>query len=355
MKRAAVVLVAALLIVTTLSADEDSARYFADRAGKALEEKQFDDAERLYNKALGELDDFPPAMLGLARVAHAQGNKDVAASRLENCLLECARGMLTVEKRDVRDQAEALLRKIEPARLDFRQAVDFYVGELMTLAHRDEQSCPDVARRCCRRILAVRPEHAVAAAMLKRVGAGSGAGSKSGNETSLFNGVDFTGWTAKPPIWSVSNGNIRGHAPSTTNYARTTTELKGDYTLVVDARIEKRIVSGSLWCLYFGMRGVYDCCIVSFFEEKIRFARYLGTARDLETFFIVENFQVSGGFDNREWHTVRIDVKGDTATVHLNGKKLGEHKGTPGQFDGFTGLMVQGSTLEVRRIATLKR
>jgi hypothetical protein len=57
-------------------------------------------------------------------------------------------------------------------------------------------------------------------------------------KVAVFNGKDFTGWTADPKFWKVENGEIVGSASENHDYSyATTTRAVGDFRLVVKIKL----------------------------------------------------------------------------------------------------------------------
>jgi 3-keto-disaccharide hydrolase len=354
MRRVTVLATLALLLVSPLAAEEEAARYFVDRGTKALDEQKFHESERFFNKALVEESGFPAALFGLARVAHARGDKNLAAGRLEACIEACGRGATTADRDKVRKAAESLLAKVDRPRLDFMRAVQAYTRALMSLARRSIESSPDLARRCVERILKVCPNHAEAQALQPKLGAGAAA-ELPDNAVALFNGKDLTGWAADPPTWTVKDGLLVGHGPDHAYYGRTKATESGDYTLIFEFRITKDWGEDPLISLIFGMRGVYERWHLSVFDTKFRLCHYPnGNADAMEKLDEIFGYQLPGGFDRTKWSTVRIVVKGDIATFYANGNKLFERRSRAKAFDGFVGLVIQECTAEFRKIAVIR-
>lgn len=350
MRRLALLTILVLVLASPLAGDEDAAHYFVDRGRKVLATKDWDEAERLFQKALAELPGLPTALLGLAEASHGRGDRKTAAARLEACLDACDENP-GEDSAGVRKTAEGLLQKIDRARLEFRRAAAGYVSALRSLAHRSRTSSPDLARRCLERILKVRPDDAQARALLADLG-DAPAPRSSGD--GLFNGKDLGEWLADPPVWTVKEGVILAHAPTHAYWCRTKRELKGDYALEFEARITASHGADPAISMIFGMRALYDRWNVTCYDTKFRLVHYPGDPDKQEKLDEARYFQIPGGLDRTKWFTFRIAVKGDAATFSANGHTLFERKMTAGEFDGFVGLVVQECTAEFRRVALVK-
>ena len=81
-RAAAVVAAVAVLVAASFHAlaDRDSAKYFEERADKALRAKEWGEAEQGYRKALTEDPTYHPARYGLGEALLGAGQRDAAVA-----------------------------------------------------------------------------------------------------------------------------------------------------------------------------------------------------------------------------------------------------------------------------------
>ena len=166
MSRAAILLLAALCLGGASYADEEAASYFAGRGAKAEGNDKWAEARSHYLKSLAELDGYVPALLGLARVAHAEGNAGEAVERLEACLAQPESRTLGRDERTALAAAKQLLEKIDRPRSELRRIQNDYITALMALARQSAKTKPLVARECAERVLKLSPVHPSARELL---------------------------------------------------------------------------------------------------------------------------------------------------------------------------------------------
>ena len=77
-----------LLMTAVVAADEETARYFLDRATSALDANRLDDAEKMFKRSLSEHKDYAPTLFGLAVLARRREQPKLAISHLEACLAQ---------------------------------------------------------------------------------------------------------------------------------------------------------------------------------------------------------------------------------------------------------------------------
>jgi tetratricopeptide (TPR) repeat protein len=360
--RRATILVLAVLVLgpgSRLAADEDSAAYFTSRGRKALEAGRLDEAAGHFQKALGEAAEFPDAMLGLAEVALARGEKAEAARRLEACLMRCRRGLPVQGVYEVRTRAEELLRKVERPRLEYCLLREEYADRLLSLAQRSEEKAPDLSRRCVDRILKICPDRAEALELRKRLGGGAApaeaaAAAPPGKGEPLFNGRDLEGWVGLGLTWQVKDGILTGRASENAYLLRKNRQLEGDYTVEYELRFVKDLGKDPMVSLIFGMTGEHEKWNVLMFKQRCYLEHDHGGADRQVRVGKREFFQISGGFDPSAWNRIRVQVRGRKLTCFANGKELfGYASPEEGAFDGMVALVVQDCHFELRRLALL--
>jgi tetratricopeptide (TPR) repeat protein len=358
MRPAVLLLLALSVAAAAVLADEDAARYFTDRGRKALEKKDYEEAEKLFRQALGQHDGYLPAMVGIAEAAIGKGEKDTAIAQLVACLEHAEGAKPSGEAKAARDRAEALLRELDPARLEFRLISEHYVRKLLGLARSHAKKDPGLARRCAERVLKIVPDHAEARKILSggppAPKPAPTADAKPG-EKRLFNGKDLSGWAGRGKEWRVESGAIVCTAVDCALWIRSKEEIKGDYTLGVEMRFRKDMAGGSpRLAVFFGVRSDIDRFALGAFINSVMLDRRQPTAERVKL-AKAESYEISSSFDRNQWNLYRMVVEQSKVTVYVNKRKLFTHQAEAGAFDGFVGLVTQDCTGEFRRIVVNER
>ncbi len=174
--------------------------------------------------------------------------------------------------------------------------------------------------------------------------------------TSLFNGKDLTGWKAPEPnpYWKVVDGVLTGdNAADKKGSMLYTTESYGDFELEADCRWTGEIDSG-------------------FMFRKPELQMQIGVSRSLKkdmtgSFYVGKYPEESQAKEAGklikpdDWNTFKLEVKGDTVTVWINGTRASQYKDAEGKYQkpGPVGLQIHGGlamkvefrNLRVRRLA----
>ena len=345
MRRIALLLL--LLPAAPLNADLDTAFFFVRKARDALAEEDHDKAEHWCQRALEEEKDFAPALLALADIAQARGDRAQARKRLEACIAQDDEGLSGEERRAIRT-ARLQLKKLEPARFEFESLADEYVRKVLALARREAKKDPQLARECFRNVLLVDPTNAEAKGELESGEEGTPEG------TPLFNGKDLEGWTGSEPVWTVRNGHLFGRVEDTANINRHKRDVRGDYSLVCELRVEEDIGDDPLFGIVFGVRGSYDHFGLWIWPESWRLEHQTGEHQRSD--LARRTFRRHGRKYSRfDWNTYRIDVDEKRVTGFVNGRKIWSTSGAIRPLDGCVGFWVQEQAVEIRRFELIER
>ncbi|MHC4135388.1 MAG: family 16 glycoside hydrolase [Planctomycetota bacterium] len=336
-----------LLLVVPVNADPDTALFFAKKARDAAAQEDYDKAEHWCQRALEEEEDFAPALLALADIAQARGNRAQALKHLEACIAQEKESLSDEERLAVR-KARLQLKKLEPARFAFERLADEYVRKVLALARREAKKNPELARECWRNVLLVDPTNAEATGKL------GPAGETQREGTLLLNGKDLDGWTGSEPAWTVRNGHLFGRVADAANINRHKREIRGKYSLVCELRVREDIGDDPLFGIVFGVRSSYDHFGLWIWPESWRLEHQTGEHERSElarrTF---RSHKVK--YSRFDWNTYRIDVDDKRITSFVNGKKVWSTSGAIRSLDGCVGCWVQEQAVEIRKFQLIER
>jgi len=336
-----------LLPVVPSYADADTALYFLKKARAAADEEDYDRAEHWCQRALEEEKDFAPALLALADIAQARGDRAQALKRLEACIAQDDEDLSDAERQAVRE-ARQKLKKLDPARFEFERLADEYVRKVLALARRSAKKKPQLARECWRNVLLVDPANAEAAAGLGSADEAPRAG------TALFNGKDLTGWDGAAPEWTVQDGRLVGRAEDAAYINRHKGEIRGKYSLVCELRVEEDCGKTPFVGILFGLHDHHDHFGLWIWTDAWILAHMTGANQHSE--LARRTFRTQKAkYDRFDWNTYRIDVDGKRITSFINGRKVWSTSGAIRALDGFVGFLVQDQAVEIRKFELIER
>jgi hypothetical protein len=137
----------------------------------------------------------------------------------------------------------------------------------------------------------------------------------------IFNGTDLSGWRCEPNLhWKVADGILVGQSDAEKKGSLLSTEREyGDFIFETDVRWSGEIDSGVLFRkpqiqVQFGVsRSLKKDMTCSFYTGGKDKYPEAGHAKGIDRLLKVG-----------DWNTVRIQAKGTTFTVWLNGEKVSE-------------------------------
>lgn len=154
----------------------------------------------------------------------------------------------------------------------------------------------------------------------------------------IFNGKDLTGWKVPEPnpFWKVVDGVLVGENDEAKKGSMLYTEQSfGDFVIECDVRWRGEIDSGIMFRkpelqLQFGVsRSLQRDLTCSFYTGGKDKYPEAGQAKGIEKLF-----------KEGAWNTVRMEVKGDTYTVWLNGRQVSQYTDAKYAQPGPIGLQI---------------
>jgi tetratricopeptide (TPR) repeat protein len=336
-----------LLLLVPVNADQDTALFFLKKAQDATAREDYDKAEHWCRRALEEEKDFAPALLALANVAQARGDRAQALKHLEACIARDDESLSDAESQAVR-KARLKLKQLDGARFEFERLADGYVRKVLALARREAKKKPQLARECWRNVLLVDPTNAEAAGKLGSADVAPQEG------TALFNGRDLAGWSAKEPAWTVKNGILASRQEDTASVTRHKQEIRGKYSLVCELRVVEDAGKGPFVGILFGLHSKYDHFGLWIWPDSWQLEHMTGENEYSE--LATRRFRTfKGKYSRFDWNTYRIDVDGKRVTGYVNGTKIWSTSGAIRELEGFAGFLVQEQAVEIRKFQLIQR
>jgi hypothetical protein len=152
----------------------------------------------------------------------------------------------------------------------------------------------------------------------------------------IFNGLDFSGWTLpEQPYWKVVDGVIVGQSDEQKKGSMLYTEKSyGDVIVEGEVRFTGEIDSG------FMLRKP---------EVQVQIGVSRSLKRDMTCSFYVGTYPEEAQAPRAaellkpgEWNRIRVEAKGDTFTVWLNGEKVSQYTSATYKDPGPIGLQIHG-------------
>lgn len=157
----------------------------------------------------------------------------------------------------------------------------------------------------------------------------------SGELPSIFNGKDLTGWKTPAPesYWKVVDGVLVGESDDAKKGSMLYTEKNyGNVAVEAEVRWTGDIDSGIM---------------VRKPEIQLQIGTSRSLKRDMTCCFYVGKYPEEGQAKGKDellkvgdWNKIRLEAKGDTYTVWLNGKKVTEYTNTGSKEQGPIGLQI---------------
>ena len=339
-----------LLLAAGARGDEETALFFVSRAKGALRDADLTKAEDWLHRALKEEKDYAPALLLCAEVAQRRGRAAEALTHLEACLAQENSANLSDEEKRAIKEARTRLKKLDAARFQFQEMVENHTSKLLALAEKSAEKDPELARECWRTVQLLDPDNAMAKSRL-----GDHGGEKLQEEgTDLLAGEDRAKWTGRGPEWEIKEDNLVGKLPDGASVNRYKREIRGDYSVVCEARVLEDIGKDPVFGILFGLRGSYDHFGFWLWPESWRLEHQTGERERDELH--KRTFRThKRGYDRYAWNAYRVDVEDGRITGFVNGKKVFSTSGAVRSLDGFLGLWVQEQAVEIRKFVLIEK
>ena len=162
----------------------------------------------------------------------------------------------------------------------------------------------------------------------------------TGSLPSIFNGRDLSGWTAasEPAYWTVVDGAIVGQSDDRRKGSMLYTEKSyGDVIVESEVRFTGEVDSGIM---------------VRKPELQVQIGVSRSLKRDMTCSFYTGTYPEEARAQKAaellrpgEWNRIRVEAKGDTFTVWLNGVQVSRYKDTKYAEPGPIGLQIHANVL----------
>lgn len=336
-----------LLLAPFARGDEEVAQFFLKQAREAIDAGDLDKAAHWIGRAKKkEEGDYAPALLLAADVAMRRGRREEAVRCLEAALARGGRDGLSASERLAVREAKKKLAELDAARFELQKILDEYVRKVVGVARASDDA--ELTRACWKSVLLVRPGHAEAKKGLGGLAPELDAGD------AIFNGKDFDGWNGSDPSWTVKRDVLTGTVEDGGNVNRFETAVKGDYSIVCEARVEEDRGPVPGFAILFGLKHTYDH--FGLWVKADEWTYQQSTKPGAFDSLASRKFRnEDDDFDRFPWNTYRIDVQGKRVTAYVNGKRLFSTSGAIRALDGWVALLVQDQTAQFRNVRLVRK
>jgi tetratricopeptide (TPR) repeat protein len=343
MRHALLVLLTLLCTLSAATADPDIAAFLTEKGDAELKKKKWDAAIEQFEKATEEEADWVPALLGLGEAWFGKGEKATAAEYFFQVLAIAAEDPKAVEETQ-RNQAERRLEDIDDKAYALRSQRATYIRDLMELAESVKEKDPIAALRAAERVLAVKPDHEEAAALVAELsGEDSGRAGEPGDSTSLA-AKGLESWLHKEgDVWKVEGKALTTDARSGfASNVITARKFNGAYTLEGSFSVSDTKDTWQAGIVF----GCHDdgSCILFAVENDGKARIYVYTpGKELEPLYS-EDVR----FDENKANRISAVVTPEKVIFKLNGKTIFDRGSTAERGSGYGGVFANGTRLSVK-------
>lgn len=331
--------------------DAAAAKACADRGAAHLEKGELDPARAEFEAALAKREDYPPALLGLARIDVATERPERAIPRLGRCLDQAGAADLDPGAAAAIEEAQVLLAKLDAPRAELRKLLRDHQVSLLHVADRYGEKDPACAAWAMERILAVTPGCREASRRLREIGP---LRALAPGEPEVFFDGGPTKHFQMHDIWQIGNGVLSGDPGSSGFLIGANANLKGDYMLEADLRVTDRSRRNGFVGIFFASTALalhHEFAIAgdgfTLFRSRNGMSQ-LATRRYDET--EVRDFDPTG------WHRYRVLVTGRRIRASADGRIVLDFEVEADvSLDGALGLNAQYWPVECRRFVVYRR
>lgn len=337
---------AVVLLATAASADRETAEYFTSRGQRYLEDKDWERALEMFQRALEEDPTYLPAAYHLGEAHLGAGEREKGIERLRAFVDDAAE---STEWSDLVATARERLEEVDVAGGELHAIVRDYADRLTELAAKYWQEDPQIAETALRRVLELRPGDAKAAALLERMG------KEVTPIVHLFNGKNCEGWVKMfAPDWQCIGGILTAFGRDASFFGHHETYWEGDFDILVEARVVEIYAGTPVMELLACCSGAYQWYSFGTVSGRAQFDEYdtMQSPRMVRTAYAHE---LEKGFDPEAWNVFELKFRGEEVHAFLNGEKFASEPRSPKHPKGYIGLWVQNAKAEFKRVEAVKR
>ncbi|MDJ0522079.1 MAG: DUF1080 domain-containing protein [Planctomycetota bacterium] len=348
--RVLLVLVLLAAAAATVFADMDTALDLVDEGDAALKAKNYAAAEKLYRQALEEEAGCLPARYGLGEALLGAEKTKAAVVAFRQVVREVRSSPgIPAAWKDYEAGALDRLEEHDDNGRELEKLIDAHVAKVLRIASKYRTKDPDLAQRALEVILTLRPEHKRANEML-------GTMSRRGaRKEAIFDGKQIADWDGgRGQWWKVVDGVIVGETKGLATYIRNQKEIRGNFDVVMEARIAKAYDESPFVALMAAWKAEYDHSRLGTLSGALRWFEYKGED-DKDRVFMRDASALKKPYDPSAWTVYELRYRKDFIHALVNGREVHKIERPKGREGGYVGILAQGCRAEIRRLDVLHR
>ena len=332
------------------SADREAAGFFVQRGDRAVKEKNWDEAEKQYRKALEEDEHFLPARLGLGEALLGTGNRTGAIEEWRRLVTEGqAMTPLPAGWGDSLVKAKKRLADVDEAGTALAGIVDQQVDALLALATKWLARDADVASRALQEVLRIRPGNEKALALVEKA-TGAGGGWKP-----QFDGKDFAGFTGMSKEWDVVDGALVCDGKDGAYALKTDASFTGDFDVRMEAKMAAKYDGPMLYGLAATGKGFDEWALFGIHTNALVLRDENGPSIAARELFAAAPKDMKPPFDPTEWTLYEMHFRGDDIELRVNNIAVATRPRPKERDGGNLGVKVQNVKLVIRKFEARKK
>jgi tetratricopeptide (TPR) repeat protein len=330
-------------------ADREAAEFFGKKGEKHIRAREWDKAEESFRKALKEDETYLPARLGLAESLLGAGHQAGGLEELRRFIQLAKKGKLNPAWKKLVSKAKKRLNEIDIVGKALQKIVNDYVKALVAIARRSIREDPAIAEKALRRALDLDEGNQSAQNLLKKMGKSLAEG------MNLFNGKNFNGWAAlQAPTWQCRDGIVIADTKDSAYAGRHESYFKGDFSVLLEARLEEQYPGDSLFAILAGYRENYSWYALGILNGRL-FWEETTDVNTRRSIFDGTRKKLGKDFDPEKWNTFEFRFKGAEIQTFFNGKMVAKEARSKTHGEGFVGLWCQNARMAIRKVVVVKK
>lgn len=350
--RACRLLVACILLasVSPVRADLDQALDLVEQGHAALKDSRAADAVVSFRQALEAEEGCVPARYGLGVALLATDDPQGAIVAFRQVVRATGPdAAVSVAWLAYGPKAAKQLERHDKEGQELERLVDAHVRNVMRVAVKHVTKDPDLAVRALQVALTLRPEHKRGQELLARLSA------KGARRIAIFDGKQIEDWDGgRGQWWSVEDGVIVGETEGVATFVRNQEEIKGDFDVVMEARIAKGYDGSPYLALMASWRSESDHSRFGTLADAVTWYEHR-TEEDKERVFRCDASRLKKPLDASTWTVYELRYRGDTIHALINGREVHRMPRPETRQGGYVGILAQECRAEVRRLDVLVR
>jgi len=332
------------------AADMDEALDLLDEGDAAFKGGNYAGAAKLYREALEAAETCLPARFGLGEALLAMGDAQGAVVAFRQVIRQVrSEAGIPAAWQELARKAQARLTKHDANGRKLEALIDAHVAKVMKVALKYRRKDPDLSDRALDVVLSLRPDHKRASEVRAAMS------SKGARKEAIFDGKQIADWDGgRSSDWSVEDGVIVSESKGIATFIRNQEEIKGNFDVIMEARIAKVHDRTPFLALMAGWTAEYDHTRLGTLSGALTWFEHRGED-DKEQVFRKEAKRLRRPYDPSKWNVYELRYREGWIHALVNGREVHKLKRPEARAGGYVGILSQGCRGEVKRLEVLHR